>query len=60
MSEYFYQPKGSMCASCEYRKRDCSSLPFQTFQELERYTEDIGFKIVIVKCKEYHKRTNHE
>lgn len=45
-----HQPKGGMCAGCEFVRRDCSSLPFHSMPVIRRDHDRI-----IVKCVE-HKR----
>lgn len=49
-----YQPKGSMCTSCQSRDRDCSSMEFRTMQRLS--TTDVnGEATTIVRCSEYQR-----
>lgn len=43
-----HHPKGSMCMNCKYAKRDCSSLPFETYPVLKREEA-----YVTVMCKEF-------
>jgi hypothetical protein len=43
-----YVPKGSMCMSCKYAKRDCSNLPFSTMQPMSKRGD-----VVTVKCTQY-------
>lgn len=33
-----HQPKGGMCATCEYRYQDCSGLPFS---DMKKYRDNI-------------------
>lgn len=49
-----YQPKGSMCASCKDRDKDCSALEFNNMLGLISTDVD-GKKTTIVRCSEYQK-----
>jgi len=45
-----HHPKGSMCAACKHKHRDCSKLPFAEMPVMLKYD---GVKIV--KCKEFER-----
>ena len=47
-----YQPKGSMCAICEHKHRDCSQLPFNAMRPISKSTD---LSVVIVKCTDFKK-----
>ena len=47
-----YQPKGGMCATCRYAKRDCSDLPFASMPVIKVYP--YGTKAV--RCKEWERK----
>jgi len=47
-----YQPKGSMCASCQHRREDCSRLPFERMRVVESINHGA---VQIVRCSEYIK-----
>ena len=50
-----YQPRGSMCAECQHRDRDCSGLPFSDMPVLEM-GRGAGDRIyAAVRCTEYVK-----
>lgn len=57
-----YHPKGSMCATCVHKDRDCSNLKFHSMHVLEQYSyevlqqysyekEPLVFKVVL--CEEF-------
>lgn len=48
-----HQPKGSMCAACKHKMRDCSKLPFSDMPVRLKYD---GVKIF--KCKEFKRGVN--
>jgi len=48
-----YQPKGSMCISCKFAKRDCSFLSFNTMPVIKK----INSVTVSVKCTEHVQKT---
>ena len=43
-----YQPKGSMCMSCMYSRKDCSHLDFASMRVI-----DVTPSASIVRCTEY-------
>ncbi|SNS16924.1 hypothetical protein [Pseudomonas segetis] len=43
------QPKGSMCASCARKHKDCSALPFDKMKVIKVY----GDGVKAVRCTEY-------
>lgn len=45
-----YTPKGGMCAGCVKKEDDCSALPFNSMQVLERSANQ-----VIVRCTYFKK-----
>jgi hypothetical protein len=47
-----YQPKGSMCATCESKNADCSHLDFSKMKQLGGYLLESEV-IRIVKCKAF-------
>ena len=47
-----YQPKGSMCAACRRQQQDCSALPFDQYQVIQRYSYN-GKPVAIVRCAEF-------
>jgi hypothetical protein len=49
-----YQPKASMCKACEHVLRDCSTLPFATYQVIKIYRD--GTKAV--RCGGFQKNKN--
>lgn len=49
-NKLLYQPKGSMCAACKHKMRDCSKLPFADMPVILKHD---GVKIV--KCKEFER-----
>lgn len=50
MPQYTYQPKGGMCANCQYRLNDCSALPFDKMKVIDR---DDLYHIKIVLCDDF-------
>ena len=50
MTKQTHHPKGSMCAACKHKLRDCSKLPFSTMPVMLVYD---GVKVV--KCKEFER-----
>lgn len=50
MDNKIYQPKGSMCANCANKHRDCSGLRFSDMPKLGEYNGS-----VIVRCSEYRR-----
>ena len=46
-----YQPKGSMCAKCEHKHRDCSKLPFSKMRKHE-----VAGDVTVVICNEFSKQ----
>lgn len=46
-----FQPKGSMCAACSHRHRNCSSLPFASMSVLAREG-----RTIIVRCTQFQRR----
>lgn len=50
MNKLPYQPKGSMCAACKHKHRDCSKLPFSEMPVMLKHD---GVKIV--NCKEFER-----
>ena len=52
-----YHPKGSMCATCAHKDRDCSNLKFHSMHVLSQYFpckgEPLVFKVVL--CQEFVK-----
>lgn len=42
------QPKGSMCAACQYALKDCSHLLFSSMPALSKYNG-----VTIVRCTEF-------
>ncbi len=48
MSAIIFQPKGSMCTTCEHSARNCRNLPFHEMPVLQRtkYAR-------IVRCTEF-------
>ena len=48
-----YIPKGSMCASCQHKHRDCSHLPFRDMPRLSEYLR----MYVVVKCTDYKRES---
>lgn len=51
-----YQPKGSMCMSCNRRDNDCSELIFESMPIIEKLMQ-FGNDVVIVKCAEFTRRS---
>lgn len=47
-----HQPKGSMCHACAHATQDCSTLPFDQYQVIGRYSYN-GKPVAIVKCAEF-------
>lgn len=45
-----HHPKGSMCAACKHKDRDCSKLDFAKMPVMEKYNDK-----VIVRCLEFVK-----
>ena len=48
-------PKGGMCAACQHRMRDCSTLPFDQYPVIGRYVYN-GKPVAIVKCAEFERK----
>ena len=46
-----HQPKGGMCAKCEYKHRDCSKLQFDKMRPHEVVDD-----ITVVICNEFSKQ----
>ena len=46
-----YQPKGSMCANCQYRLLVCGHLEFNKMPVIKILDDDIA----VVKCTEFKK-----
>lgn len=44
-----HRPKGSMCAGCTRRDKDCSSLPFDMMRPIDKDADGT----IVVKC-EWH------
>jgi hypothetical protein len=44
-----YQPKGSMCAVCTNKLKDCSKLDFKSMGVLSKMGDDT----IIVKCTDF-------
>lgn len=55
MSQYTYQPKGGMCANCQYRLNDCRALPFDNMKVIER---DDLYHVKIVRCEDFVRINN--
>jgi len=51
--EMRFQPKGSMCAVCAHRNRDCSELPFFEMLPIIEQHKEGEVHILIVKCREF-------
>ncbi|WP_285259207.1 hypothetical protein [Halopseudomonas bauzanensis] len=45
-------PKGGMCAACQYRYRNCSTLPFDRYQVIKKYPDGTQ----AVKCAEFQRK----
>jgi hypothetical protein len=51
MTQYYtYQPKGGMCANCQYRLNDCSALPFDKMKIIEIENQ---CDVKIVRCDDF-------
>lgn len=48
-----YQPKGSMCAACTKKNRDCSGLPFNAMAPIMMHKYFHDERTVIVRCSEF-------
>lgn len=46
-----HQPKGGMCASCQHKRRDCSTLPFDRYPVIKRYRDGTQ----AVRCAEFRR-----
>ena len=46
------QPKGGMCTTCEYSKRDCSHLPFAYMRPIKKHKDGT----VIVLCSDFKRK----
>lgn len=46
-----FQPKGSMCAVCAHKNRDCSELKFY---EMLPILERLPDNVLVVKCNEFN------
>ena len=46
-----HQPKGSMCAKCEHKHRDCSKLQFDKMRPHE-----VSGDVNVVICNEFRKQ----
>lgn len=50
-----YQPKGSMCAACENKHKNCSELPFSKMPVMAVHD---GVKIV--RCTSFKRESNQK
>ena len=55
IQQYTYQPKGGMCANCQYRLNDCSALPFDKMKIIEH---DKINHVKIVRCDDFVRINN--
>lgn len=49
-----YQPKGSMCAACQHRGKNCAHPPFHEMPVMNRLQDGTA----VVKCSEFVRRNN--
>lgn len=49
-----YHPKGSMCANCQNRLKDCTDLNFNEMRVIKQYKSKEGqINFQVVKCEEF-------